>query len=67
MKDPELVERIQAILARMQGPLDHVNLGNPMHVGRLVRDLGAADPQHPDLDEIRGLLKQHRFVNLHSA
>ena len=48
-------------------PLEPIDLGNTMHVGRLVRELGVANPQHPDLDEVRGLLKQHRFVNLHSA
>jgi hypothetical protein len=28
MKDPELVKRIQAILATMRVPLEHVDLGN---------------------------------------
>jgi hypothetical protein len=67
MKDPELVERIQAILATMRIPLEHVDLANPKHVGRLVRELGALNREHADLDEVRGLLKQHRFVNLASS
>jgi hypothetical protein len=67
MKDPDLVKRIQAILATMRIPLEHVDLANPKHVGQLIRELGALNREHPDLDEVRGLLKQHRFVNLNSA
>jgi hypothetical protein len=67
MKDPELVKRIQAILATMRMPFKHVDLAKPKHVGQLVRDLDGVNPEHPDLDEVRGLLKQHRFVNLNSA
>jgi hypothetical protein len=67
MKDPELVQRIQSILATMRMPLEHVDLGNPKHVGRLIRELSAINREHPDLDEVRGLLKQHRFVNLSSS
>ena len=67
MKDPELVERIQAILATMRMPLEHVDLAKPKHVGQLIRELTGINPQHPGLDEVRGLLKQHRFVNLNSA
>ena len=67
MKDPELVERIQSILETMRIPLEHVDLSNTKHVGRLVRELGAINRDHPDLDEVRGLLKQHRFVNLSSS
>jgi hypothetical protein len=67
MKDPELVERIQAMLARMKVPLEPVDLANPKHVGQLIRELTGINQEHPDLDEVRGLLKQHRFVNLNSA
>jgi hypothetical protein len=67
MKDPELVKRIQAILATMRMPLEHVDLAKPKHVGCLVRDLPGINQEHPDLHEVRGLLKQHRFVNLDSA
>jgi hypothetical protein len=67
MKDTKLVERIQAILAIMRMPLEHVDLANPKHVGRLIRELPGINQEHPDLDEVRGLLKQHRFVNLNSA
>jgi hypothetical protein len=67
MKDPELVKRIQAILATMRMPPEHIDLANPKHVGCLVRELPGINPEHPDLDEVRGLLKQHRFVNLNSA
>jgi hypothetical protein len=67
MKDPELVKRIQAILATMRMPFEPVDLAKPKHVGQLVRDLDGVNPEHPDLDEVRGLLKQHRFVNLNSA
>ena len=64
MKDTNLVQRIQAILVAMQVPLDDVDLANPMHVGRLIRELPTIRQEHPDLDEVRGLLKKHRFVNL---
>jgi len=64
MKDQELVERIQEILGTMRIPLEHVDLADPKHVGRLVRELGALNREHPQLDEVRGLLKKHRFVNL---
>ena len=67
MKDPELVERIQAILATMRIPLEHVDLAKTKHVGCLIRELPAINQEHPDLDQVRGLLKQHRFVNLNSA
>jgi hypothetical protein len=67
MKDPELVKRIQAILATMRMPLEHVDLAKPKHVGCLVRELAGSNQEHADLDEVRGLLKQHRFVNLNSA
>jgi hypothetical protein len=67
MKDPELVKRIQSILATMRMPLEHVDLAKPKHVGCLVRDLPGINQEHPDLDEVSGLLKQHRFVNLNSA
>ncbi|MCG8585608.1 MAG: hypothetical protein MI757_12935 [Pirellulales bacterium] len=61
------MDRIRAILATMRVPLEHVDLGNPKHVGRLIRELGALNRDHADLDEVRGLLKQHRFVNLSSS
>jgi hypothetical protein len=67
MKDPKLVKRIQAILATMRMSLEHVDLADPKHVGCLVRELNCINQEHPDLDEVRGLLKQHRFVNLNSA
>jgi hypothetical protein len=67
MKDPKLVKRIQAILATMRMPLEDVDLADPKHVGCLVRELKGINQEHPDLDEVRGLLKQHRFVNLNSA
>ena len=67
MKDPELVRRIQEILATMRVPLDEVDIANSKHVGRLIRQLSASNREHPDLDEVCGLLKQHRFVNLNSA
>jgi hypothetical protein len=67
MKDPKLVERIQVILATMRMPREHIDLTDPKHVGCLVRELSGINQEHADLDEVRGLLKQHRFVNLNSA
>ncbi len=64
MKDQELVDRIQEILGTMRIPLEHVDLADPKHVGRLVRELGALNREHAQLDEVRGLLKKHRFINL---
>ncbi|MCG8583257.1 MAG: hypothetical protein MI757_00915 [Pirellulales bacterium] len=63
MQQPELMDRIMAILKTMRVPLDEIDLRDTRHVGRLIRELPHLNLDHPQLDEVRGLLKTHRFVN----
>ena len=67
MSKDELVARIHDILGTMRVPLEHVDLDDPKHVGKLVRGLAELNKGHPDLDEVRGLLKRHRYENLMPA